>query len=57
VLGGAGALGAAVATPDRTPRAPTTIDAVARDTAALDALRAARARVVANAVHVVEQSP
>jgi hypothetical protein len=50
VLGGnPGTLGAAVAPPAQTPRAATTIAAVAADTAGLARLSAARTQTVSNA--------
>jgi hypothetical protein len=49
MLGGdAGALGLTVTVPTQTPRAPTTLEAVAGDTAGLDRLNSVRAKVVAN---------
>jgi hypothetical protein len=58
LLGGdAGALGAVVAAPAQTPRAPTTIDQVAADTASMDHLNRARGRILANTAQKLGVKP
>lgn len=58
ILGGdAGTLGASVSAPAATPRAATTIDAVAADTVSLNNLNSARGRMISNAAQKLGGTP